>query len=105
VTPPSYSVRSIKLVVKGADVLVREYTLDPGERIPWHHHTQVTDRFFGLQGTVVVETREPAARHLLEPGDSAAVEPPTIHEVTNGGAETCRFLLVQGVGQHDFNPA
>ena len=39
------------------------------------------------------------------PGDSAAVEPPTIHEVTNGGAETCRFLLVQGVGQHDFNPA
>ncbi len=29
--PQPYKVRSIRVVVKGADVLVREYTLDPGE--------------------------------------------------------------------------
>lgn len=30
--PQPYKVRHIHVVAKGADVLVREYTLDPGER-------------------------------------------------------------------------
>ena len=34
--PQPYKVRDIHLVTKGADVLVREFTLDPGEAIPWH---------------------------------------------------------------------
>ena len=41
--PQPYRVRDIHVVAKGADVLVREYTLDPGEAIPWHRHTQVSD--------------------------------------------------------------
>ena len=32
--PQPYKVRDIRVVAKGADVLVREYTLDPGEAIP-----------------------------------------------------------------------
>ncbi len=88
------------MVVRGADVLVREYVLDPGESIPWHHHSQVTDRFFCLQGSVQVETR--AASHLLAQGDTVTVEPPNEHQVRNVSGETCRFLRVQGVGQHDF---
>jgi quercetin dioxygenase-like cupin family protein len=95
----------VSVVAKGADVLVREYVLDPGELIPWHHHSQVTDRFFCLEGEVHVETREPAERHSLSPGDRLTVAPPTIHQVTNASGATCRFLLVQGVGQHDFLPA
>lgn len=40
---------------------VREYALDPGEAIPWHRHSAVTDYYFGLEGRVVVAMRAPAA--------------------------------------------
>ncbi len=100
--PQPYKVRDIHLVAKGADVLVREYTLDPGEAIPWHHHSEVVDTYYGLQGIVLVETRDPPARHELRIGQSANVLPPSPHHVSNPGRSPCRFLLVQGVGQYDF---
>ena len=97
-----YKVRAIHVVAKGSDVLVREYTLDPGEVIPWHRHTEVADYYYGLEGVVVVETRDPAARHELAAGKAATVTPPTVHQVSNPGRQACRFLLVQGVGKYDF---
>ncbi len=97
-----YKVRNIHVVAKGADVLVREYTLDPGEAIPWHHHSHVADYYYGLEGTVLVETRAPAARHEVGAGQSTKVTPPSAHHVSNPGRVPCRFLLVQGVGQYDF---
>jgi mannose-6-phosphate isomerase-like protein (cupin superfamily) len=100
--PQPYKVRAIYVVAKGADVLVREYTLDPGEAIPWHRHTEVSDYYYGLEGMVVVETREPRARYEILVGQSATVRPPTVHQVSNPGKQPCRFLLVQGVGKHDF---
>lgn len=100
--PQPYKVRSIHVVVKGTDVLVREYTLDPGEAIPWHRHSEVSDYYYGLEGRVVIETRDPAARHEIGIGQFATVTPPMVHHVSNPGAQRCRFLLVQGVGQYDF---
>jgi quercetin dioxygenase-like cupin family protein len=97
-----YKVRHIHVVAKGADVLVREYTLDPGEAIPWHSHSEVSDYYFGLEGMVVVETRDPAVRHEIGVGKFATVTPPTVHHVSNPGRQPCRFLLVQGVGKYDF---
>ena len=100
--PQPYKVRNIQVVAKGADVLVREYTLDPGEAIPWHRHSEVSDYYYGLEGIVVIETRDPPARHELGAGQFATVVPPTVHHVSNPGAQRCRFLLVQGVGRYDF---
>lgn len=100
--PQPYKVRNIHVVAKGADVLVREYTLDPGERIPWHRHSAVTDYYYGLEGRVVVETRAPAARHELGAGQSGTVAPGTVHQVSNPAKSPCRFLLIQGVGKYDF---
>jgi len=97
-----YKVRRIQVVAKGADVLVREYTLDPGEHIPWHHHSGVADYYYGLEGTVVIETRNPAARHEVRAGQAAQVAQPTAHHVSNPTSVPCRFLLIQGVGQYDF---
>ena len=97
-----YKVRNIHVVAKGADVLVREYTLDPGEEIPWHRHSEVSDYYYGLEGTVRIETRNPPARHEIGVGQSAAVAPPTVHHISNPSARPCRFLLVQGVGKYDF---
>lgn len=98
----AYRVKKISVIAKGSDVLVREYLLGPGESIPWHHHTQVSDHYYGLEGLVLIETRAPDARHELNPGESATVIPPTAHRVSNPSSKPCRFLLVQGVGQYDF---
>ena len=100
--PQPYSVRNITVVARGADVLVREYTLDPGEAIPWHKHSEVSDYYYGLEGLLLVETRNPPARHEIGAGQSATVIPPTLHHVSNPGKQACRFLLVQGVGKYDF---
>ncbi len=97
-----YQAKKISVIAKGADVLVREYVLGPGEFIPWHHHTQVADHYYGLEGVVLIETRAPAARRELSPGESAAVSPHTAHHVSNASGRPCRFLLIQGVGQYDF---
>lgn len=100
--PQPYMVHAIRVAAKGADVLVREYTLDPGERIPWHSHTEVSDYYYGLEGLVVVETRVPPARHEILAGQSASVAPPTVHQLSNPSRQRCRFLLIQGVGKYDF---
>src|SRR5258705_2086807 len=100
--PQPYRVHNIHVVGKGNDVWVREYTLDPGESIPWHHHSGVADHYYGLENKVVVEPRNPAARHEIGAGQSTIVTPPIAHHVSNPGATRCRFLLVQGVGHYDF---
>ena len=97
-----YQVKRISVIAKGADVLVREYVLGPGEFIPWHHHTQVTDHYYGLEGLLLIETQAPDTRRELNPGESATVMPPTAHHVSNPSGKPCRFLLIQGVGQYDF---
>ena len=81
--PQPYRVRRIHVVAKGANVLVREYALDSGEHIPWHHHTGVVDYYYGLEGTVVIETREPVARHDVSAWQAASVAPPTAHHLSN----------------------
>jgi len=100
--PQPYKVRHIHVVAKSADILVREYTLDPGEAIPWHRHSEVSDHYYGLNGVVSIETRNPPARHDVGAGQSAIVTPPTVHHVSNNGTRPCRFLLIQGVGKYDF---
>ncbi|MBE0625173.1 MAG: cupin domain-containing protein [Burkholderiales bacterium] len=97
-----YQAKRITVIARGADVLVREYLLGAGEFVPWHHHTQVTDHYYCLEGTVLIETRAPAARRELHPGESATVTPPTAHHVSNTSGSPCRFLLIQGVGLYDF---
>jgi len=99
---PPYQAKKISVIAKGADVLVREYVLGPGQFVPWHHHTQVTDHYYCLEGNVLVETRAPATRRELAPGGSSIVTPPIAHHVSNLSEEPCRFLLIQGVGKYDF---
>jgi quercetin dioxygenase-like cupin family protein len=100
--PQPYKVHDIHVVAKGNDVLVREYTLDPGEAIPWHRHSEVADYYYGLEGTVLIETRDPPRRHEVGAGAKVTVTPPTVHHVSNPGRQRCRFLLIQGVGKYDF---
>jgi quercetin dioxygenase-like cupin family protein len=94
--------RNPKVIVQTADVRIVEYTLKPGDSHPWHHHTEVTDRVYCLEGLIAVDIRQPAERRVLRPGDSSEVAPRTVHHVSNAGDGTSRYLLVQALGKYDY---
>lgn len=98
-----YTISGRELVAETPGMRVQILTLGRGEKIPWHYHSTVSDIFVCLEGTTVVETRAPRARHELESGEHCAVRPRTAHEVTGKNGNGCRFTIVQGVGEHDFN--
>jgi quercetin dioxygenase-like cupin family protein len=94
--------RKPKVVVQTADVRVVEYAPEPGERHPWHYHSQVLDRFYCLEGLIGVELRSPAQEVLLHPGETCVVPSGIVHRVGNAASGVSRYLLVQGIGRYDF---
>ena len=98
----SYPIAGREIVAEGADLRVTVLTLDAGQCVPWHYHSEVTDSFACLSGRLVVETRAPRATHELAPGERCAVPPKTAHYVHGREDGPCQFLIVQGVGVYDF---
>ena len=101
-TKPNYTVKNIEPVVIGKDVQARIFTLAPGEAIPWHRHSESTDHYFVLRGTLTINTRNPENQNIFEIGDRYKITPGTEHLISNHGATDCLFLLLQGVGKYDF---
>jgi quercetin dioxygenase-like cupin family protein len=101
-TKANYTVKNIEVVAKGADIQARIFTLAPGEVIPWHRHSESTDHYFVLHGTLTINTRKPDNEHILEIGGRYKITPGTEHLISNREATDCRFLLIQGVGKYDF---
>jgi quercetin dioxygenase-like cupin family protein len=91
-----------EVVAEGADLQVSVLTLDAGQAVPWHYHSEITDSFVCLEGELVVETRAPRAEHHLMPGQRCAAGPKTAHHVHGRDGTACKFLLVQGVGVYDY---
>ena len=98
----NYSVKNIETIARGVDVQARVFTLAPGEAIPWHRHSESTDHYFVLRGTLSVTTRNPDEQHAFEIGGRYKITPGTSHLISNKGTMDCQFLLVQGVGKYDF---
>jgi quercetin dioxygenase-like cupin family protein len=94
----------VNWIAKGSDVGVQERTLEPGQAIPWHYHTAITDTTYCIEGTVEIELLGPRERVLLATGESHAVPMNRPHRITPYGNKACRFLLVQGVGKYDRHP-
>ena len=103
----AYSVTSRRWIAKGSDVFVKEFTLVAGEEIPWHHHSNVFDVFYCIEGTLIVEVRDIASGKAMpaltmKVGESAKVEVGTAHRPYNPGPGNTRFVLIQGVGPYDY---
>lgn len=83
---------------------ISEITLDAGQSVPWHHHTNIQDTFFVLNGTINVALRAPQETMKLAQGDTYTVVPRREHEVTVADGDEATFLIMQGFGQYDFVP-
>ena len=104
-----FRVSSRRIVAESADIQVKEFLLTVEEEVPWHHHTEVFDLFYCLEGTLKVQRSDVFSNERLEDlvlqvGESVKVEPGTAHRPVNEGPGVCRFLLIQGVGKYDFLP-
>jgi quercetin dioxygenase-like cupin family protein len=83
---------------------ISEIQISPSQKVPWHYHTNVQDTFYVLQGRIRVFLRDPRQEVQLGPGASYAVPPKRPHLVVNGGDASATFLVLQGIGEYDFNP-
>jgi quercetin dioxygenase-like cupin family protein len=99
----AYSITADEVLAEAPDLRVVLLTLGPGEAVPWHWHTAVSDEIFCLEGTLEVEARVPRERHVLAPGERCSVAPKRAHVVRNAGDGLCRYLIVQGGGAYDFH--
>jgi quercetin dioxygenase-like cupin family protein len=103
-TRGSYEIENRELVAEGADLRVQVLTLTPGQCVPWHYHSEVTDSFVCLEGQTIIETKGPEQPCKLQPGQRYAVAPNTAHTVYGGNDNRCKFMVIQGVGVYDFVP-
>jgi quercetin dioxygenase-like cupin family protein len=84
---------------------ISELQISPTQQVPWHFHTTIRDTFYVLEGHIEVSLRGPRGRVRLGPGDTYSVEAGRPHRVTNGGAGSATFLVLQGIGEYDYVPA
>src|SRR5688500_7807832 len=83
---------------------ISELQLSPTQTVPWHTHTNVSDTFYVLEGEMRLFLQNPKEAIALKPGQSYAVAPGRPHLVTNAGARSMTFLVLQGVGEYDYVP-
>lgn len=99
---PATAGGTTRIVLQTPEVRVVEYVLRPGDSLSWHHHSEVTDRFYCLEGLIEVELRDPPRKQRLHPGETLSVPPRVVHRSGNAADGVSRYLLVQGVGRYDF---
>ena len=83
---------------------ITELQLSTKQKVPWHYHNKVADTFYVLQGELRIFLRQPKAEIRLRPGETFTAAARRPHLVTNGGAESVTFLVLQGIGEYDFVP-
>ena len=93
-----------ELIMEGTDMRVQILTLDEGESIPWHFHSEISDYFVCLEGTLVIETKAPSNTYFLEVGERCSVPPMNAHYVHGLEMSKAKFLILQGVGVYDNIP-
>jgi quercetin dioxygenase-like cupin family protein len=84
---------------------ISEIRLSPTQRVPWHHHSNVEDTFYVLDGRIRITLQQPEEEIELGVGESwGPVRSGRPHLVTNAGSDSANFLVLQGMGDYDFVP-
>ena len=94
-----------EVLIQTNDVSVRILELEAEGGLPWHHHSEVTDYIFALDGEIEVQLKSPDEKIALTPGQRCDVSTGRVHRVVNMCQRKTKYLLIQGVGKYDFNRA
>jgi quercetin dioxygenase-like cupin family protein len=99
---PNYTVKASELILADKNVQARVITLAPDQSIPWHYHSEITDHYFVLSGTLDINERNQNNQPSLSAGARYQMSPGTAHFLINNGVTDCQFLLLQGIGKYDW---
>ena len=83
---------------------ISELQLSPTQTVPWHYHTNISDTFYVLEGRMRLFLQKPKQEVQLGPGESFVAVAGRPHLVTNAGASSLTFLVLQGMGEYDYVP-
>jgi len=83
---------------------ISELQISPKQQVPWHFHTNVQDTFYVIEGEIRLFLRDPKEEVRLKPSETYAVKAGRPHLVTNPGATSATFLVLQGIGEYDYVP-
>ena len=83
---------------------ITELELSAKQKVPWHYHNNVADTFYVLQGELRIFLQQPKEEVRLRPGETFTAAARRPHLVTNAGAASVIFLVLQGIGAYDFVP-
>ncbi len=103
-TTNAYDIEDRKVIAQVKGLRAQILTIGPDQCVPWHHHSEVTDTFFCIEGPMKIETRNPDDQRVLSPGETTAVGAGQPHRVSGVDDGRCKFLIIQGVGEYDFVP-
>ena len=56
---------------------ISELQISPTQQVPWHHHTNIQDTFYVLEGEIRLFLREPKEDVRLKPGETLTAQPAT----------------------------
>jgi quercetin dioxygenase-like cupin family protein len=101
-TAAKQQVKAFENVFASSDVQVNHMVLAPGQEVPWHLHTQVRDTLYVLGGPVTIYTRAPEGRATANTGETVETPAGAPHRVVNESDQDIAVLLIQGVGEYDF---
>src|SRR5262249_471035 len=79
---------------------ITQLQLSPTQTVPWHTHTNVSDTFYVLEGTMRLFLQNPKEKVELVASQIYQVAPGRPHLVTNAGSGSMTFLVLQGVGDY-----
>src|SRR2546423_12233454 len=96
------SIKAFDSVFSTNEVQVYHMVLSPGEEVPWHFTSHVTDTLYVMRGPVTVFTRDPTAMTTVETGETIQTPGRRAHRVANQSDHDVSVLLIQGVGKYDF---
>jgi len=100
----NYRIEKRETLARTDELRLVVLTLAPGEEVPWHWHNNVKDVVLCMEGPMVVETRAPRERFELAHGDTCTVPAKRAHRVSGKDGGRCKFAILQGVGEFDYNP-
>lgn len=83
---------------------INELQISPTQKVPWHYHTNITDTFYVIEGSIRIFLQNPKEEVTLKPGEIYSVPPRRPHLTANGSNTSATFLVLQGLGEYDFVP-
>src|SRR5260221_7670154 len=78
---------------------ISELQISPTQKVPWHHHTNITDTFYVVEGRLRIFLRDPKEDVRLGPRETYALRPRRAHLVTNPRDTPATLLVLQGMGE------